>query len=224
MAEKPKTTPATPPYIRAERNAAAARQQQQPQPNQPNQQAYAQPPQRNIQQQYNQRLQAQAQQRQAQAQAAQQLQAAQRQQTEEYTGLSSSKPSYDYGPYTTFSALPTSVPIQLSPNSQHPPRSNSAMSSASHASGSSSLMERRRGREKAEGLKELKLGQTAKKGQGWKVVGNPNQGGGQNVGLGAGAGGGWNAGAFDGAQMPISPSPWQLTPKKMGDDLFLTIG
>ncbi|KFY74341.1 hypothetical protein V499_05603 [Pseudogymnoascus sp. VKM F-103] len=105
----------------------------------------------------------------------------------------------------------------------------SAGSGMSTESTSSSLLEKRRGKEQADALVLGGVdGRAAGGGKnGWRVV----------LGSGGGNGGGdsgWrpqqngNQRSFmnlqgERGQVPMSPSPWELTPKKMGDDLFLTV-
>lgn len=94
---------------------------------------------------------------------------------------------------------------------------------------SSSLLEKRRGKEQADALVLGGVdGRAAGGGKnGWRVV--PGSGGGNG-----GGNSGWrpqqngNQLSFmnlqgERGQVPMSPSPWELTPKKMGDDLFLTV-
>ncbi|OBT72492.1 hypothetical protein VF21_08685 [Pseudogymnoascus sp. 05NY08] len=127
---------------------------------------------------------------------------------------------------------------KLSPTFAYPPKQpnfqrlqnprTSAGSGISAESTSSSLLEKRRGKEQADALVLGGVdGKAAGGGKnGWRVV--PESGG------NGGSDSGWrpqqngNQRSFmnfqgERGQVPMSPSPWELTPKKMGDDLFLTV-
>ena len=127
---------------------------------------------------------------------------------------------------------------KLSPTFAYPPKQpnfqrlqnprTSAGSRMSAESTSSSLLEKRRGKEQADALVLGGVdGRAAGGGKnGWRIV--PGSGGGN------GGDAGWrqqqngNQRSFmtlqgERGQVPMSPSPWELTPKKMGDDLFLTV-
>ncbi|KFY34000.1 hypothetical protein V494_07144 [Pseudogymnoascus sp. VKM F-4513 (FW-928)] len=94
----------------------------------------------------------------------------------------------------------------------------SAGSGMSAESTSSSLLEKRRGKEQADALILGRVdGKPTGGKNGWRVV---PVGAGQ--GLQNGSGRSFMNLQGERGQVPMSPSPWELTPKKMGDDLFLT--
>jgi hypothetical protein len=99
-------------------------------------------------------------------------------------------------------------------------RSGSAMSTKSS---SSSLLEKRRGKEQADALMLKTAGDKARnaKNVGWRVV--PENGQGKEPGWRPQKGIRFNDFQGQGDAAPMSPSPWELTPKKMGNDLFLTV-
>ncbi|OAF55075.1 hypothetical protein VC83_08704 [Pseudogymnoascus destructans] len=95
-------------------------------------------------------------------------------------------------------------------------------------SSSSSLLEKRRVKEQADALVlEGVGGRVAGSGKnGWRVVPESGGNGGSDAGWRTQQNG--NQRSFmnlqgERGQVPMSPSPWELTPKKMGDDLFLTV-
>lgn len=101
----------------------------------------------------------------------------------------------------------------------------SAGSGMSAESTSSSLLEKRRGKEQADALVLGRVDGKAPAGgkNGWRVV--PGSGGNEGGWRPQQNGSGRSFMNFQGerGQVPMSPSPWELTPKKMGDDLFLTV-
>ena len=101
----------------------------------------------------------------------------------------------------------------------------SAGSGMSAESTSSSLLEKRRGKEQADALVLGRVDGKAPAGgkNGWRVV--PGSGGNEGGWRPQQNGSGRSFMNLQGerGQVPMSPSPWELTPKKMGDDLFLTV-
>lgn len=104
----------------------------------------------------------------------------------------------------------------------------SAGSGISTESTSSSLLEKRRGKEQADALALGKVDGIAPSGgkNGWRVVPGSGVKGGNDAGWRPqqnGSGRAFMNLQGERGQVPMSPSPWELTPKKMGDDLFLTV-
>ena len=104
----------------------------------------------------------------------------------------------------------------------------SAGSGMSTESTSSSLLEKRRGKEQADALVLGRVDGKAPAGgkNGWRLVPGSGGNGGGDAGWRPqqnGSGRTFMNLQGERGQVPMSPSPWELTPKKMGDDLFLTV-
>ncbi|KFY46650.1 hypothetical protein V495_02340 [Pseudogymnoascus sp. VKM F-4514 (FW-929)] len=104
----------------------------------------------------------------------------------------------------------------------------SAGSGMSADSTSSSLLEKRRGKEQADALVLGRVDKKASAGgkNAWRVVPGSGGNGGNETGWKPqqnGSGRSFMNLQGERGQVPMSPSPWELTPKKMGDDLFLTV-
>ncbi|KFY55688.1 hypothetical protein V496_06910 [Pseudogymnoascus sp. VKM F-4515 (FW-2607)] len=127
---------------------------------------------------------------------------------------------------------------KLSPTFAYPPpkqpnfqrlqnQRTSGGSGMSAESTSSSLLEKRRGKEQADALVLGRVGGKAPGGKnGWRVVPGSGGNGANNAGWRPqqnGSGRSFMNLQGERGQVPMSPSPWELTPKKMGDDLFLTV-
>lgn len=127
---------------------------------------------------------------------------------------------------------------KLSPTFAYPPpkqpnfqrlqnQRTSGGSGMSAESTSSSLLEKRRGKEQADALVLGRVDGKAPGGKnGWRVVPGSGGNGANNAGWRPqqnGSGRSFMNLQGDRGQVPMSPSPWELTPKKMGDDLFLTV-
>jgi hypothetical protein len=119
--------------------------------------------------------------------------------------------------------------LDLLPQESHtspiqPMRSNSSMSSHSN---SSSLAEKRRGKEHANALKlkETVNKATKNKRENWRVVEEKPASSGLSPSWKPQSAGRTNVTNFEGSggNPPMSPSPWELTPKKLGNDLYLTV-
>ncbi|KAL5350282.1 hypothetical protein ACLOAV_005320 [Pseudogymnoascus australis] len=127
---------------------------------------------------------------------------------------------------------------KLSPTFAYPPpkqpnfqrlqnQRTSGGSGMSAESTSSSLLEKRRGKEQADALVLGRVDGKAPGGKnGWRVVPGSGGNGANNAGWRPqqnGSGRSFMNLQGERGQVPMSPSPWELTPKKMGDDLFLTV-
>ncbi|KFY98479.1 hypothetical protein V498_01417 [Pseudogymnoascus sp. VKM F-4517 (FW-2822)] len=127
---------------------------------------------------------------------------------------------------------------KLSPTFAYPPpkqpnfqrlqnQRTSGGSGMSAESTSSSLLEKRRGKEQADALVLGRVDGKAPGGKnGWRVVPGSAGNGANNAGWRPqqnGSGRSFMNLQGERGQVPMSPSPWELTPKKMGDDLFLTV-